>query len=363
MLPDCTSVSYRHVTIWVMSGTGNTLRVASWFREHASALGLSADLSLIAAGCRAPAAQTESDTLLALFYPTHGFTAPWLVLQFVARLPAGRGAPAVIVVTRGGTRFGNVNPPGLEGTAGYLVALLLAAKGYRVRGVTAIDMPCNWTACHSGLQPAKVANIVAKARPRTTAFARRVLAGQRCFGGSVSLLAGLLLLPVSVSYLVMGRFFLAKLFFASDRCTGCGACARNCPAGAILMLGRAKPRPYWTFGCEGCMRCMSFCPVAAVEAGHSWGVLLFLVSHTAVPAAVLGLVLGREAGGAALASAPLRVLVQYLYCLAAIAVAYRLFWFLIRRPALNRLFSYTTFTRLYRRYHEPETRLTDLTGP
>ncbi len=37
------------------------------------------------------------------------------------------------------------------------------------------------------------------------------------------------------------------------------------------------------------------------------------------------------------------------------AAAYALFWLLTRIPAVNAFFAYTTLTRAYRRYHEPDT--------
>ena len=35
--------------------------------------------------------------------------------------------------------------------------------------------------------------------------------------------------------------------------------------------------------------------------------------------------------------------------------AYALFWLVTRIPAVNAVFAYTTLTRAYRRYHEPDT--------
>ena len=125
------------------------------------------------------------------------------------------------------------------------------------------------------------------------------------------------------------------------------------------MLGRRRPRPYWTYYCESCMRCMSFRPERAVDAGHSWGALQLAL--TSIPVGTL--VLNRAAAvWPSLASSAERwqVLIQYLYSLLAMFLAYLLFSLLIRLRPINALFTVTTLTRIYRRCREPDTRVNDL---
>ena len=131
-----------------------------------------------------------------------------------------------------------------------IIGLILALKGYSVRGNLGLDMPSNWIAAHPGFGEASARAIIGRAEKRSGGFFGRVLAGSRSFNGLISFLAGLVVFPVSAAYLVLGRFFLAKLFFASNRCTGCEHCARNCPVGAIQMrdfpAGRKRPWASWT---------------------------------------------------------------------------------------------------------------------
>jgi hypothetical protein len=42
------------------------------------------------------------------------------------------------------------------------------------------------------------------------------------------------------------------------------------------------------------------------------------------------------------------------------AAAHWLFSLLLRVPFINNIFTYTTFTHISRRYHEPETKASDL---
>lgn len=349
-----------------MSGTGNSYRVACWLRDAgAEKEGPPPAIRRIELGSQPDPLAANGKTLTGIVTPTHGFTASWPVIRFVGRLPRGRGADAFCVATRGGIKAGRRFVPGVSGSATFVVALLLALKGYRVRGLRSIDMPSNWTACYSGPSPEKATAVIERARPRTREFMERILAGERVAfnpGNLYDLITGLLLLPISALYLPIGRFFLAKLFFANNRCIGCGSCSRNCPRQAIAMLGRKPPHPYWRMRCVSCMRCMSFCPRQAVEAGHSWAVLLAWITHIPVAVWTISWLAARFPALAPL-NAPWPLLAARLaYLYLSLWAAYGVFHLLVRIRAVNAFFTWSTFTRFYRRYHEPGTSVRDLTG-
>ncbi len=352
---------YRRAVYAYLSGTGNSFRAAEWMAGETRAAGVETRVVPIDR-FRADRDLAEGEgSLLGLLFPTHGFTTPWLVIWFALRLPRMKGLDAVVVPTRAGTRFGPVCLPGMEGTAGWLVSLILALKGCRIRGVMGLDMPSNWLALHPGLGKKSVEIITGRAREKAGRFIRLVLGGDTRYGGFVPLILGLVLLPVSAAYLLIGRFFLSKLFFADNRCNGCGMCAANCPAHAIRMWPRSRPRPYWTFSCESCMRCVAFCPERAVQAGHSWGVVLYFVAANASLMAALN----RLAPG--LISSDILngwtgTLIEYPFILLSLAISYAVFSLLVRIPPVNALFAWTTLTRFYRRTRDPETRLADLRG-
>lgn len=350
----------QRVLLYVMSGTGNTHRVARWMEAEARARGLAAELRPIRSHDFAADQPGRPGTLIGLLMPTHAFTAPWPAIRLALRMPRSTGAQAFVVATRGGTRLGARHFPGLEGTAGYLIAILLALKGYSVRGVLGLDMPANWIAAHPGFTRDAADSIISRAAPRASAFLGQLLDGRRRFGGWVPLALGLALIPVSVGYLLKGRFLLAKVFFADSRCTGCGQCARSCPHGAIRMIRLRAARPYWLYSCESCMRCMAYCPVRAVQAGHSWAVLLAWLCSLPVLTWLLPGLAPDSAWAAALRQPAVRRAVDYLASLAIIFAAYGIFHFAVRIPWINMLFAWTTLTRRFRRYHEPSTSLADL---
>jgi len=347
-------------TLYYLSGTGNSYRAANWLHEACNINGINSHLIPIQSSDPKVEIATGSESLVAFIYPTHGFTTPWLMLRSVSRLPSHTGTHAIVMATRAGTKFGKFFFPGLEGTAAYLIALILALKGYYVRGVMGLDMPSNWTALHPGFNPTDAQAIIDRSKPKALNFINNILLGKRQLRGLFPLLLGIALLPVSLGYLLIGRFFLSKLFFAASQCNGCGLCAQNCPAKAIIMRGKKNPRPYWTFSCESCMRCMNFCPSHAVEASHLLALIMFEITSIPVWMITLNWLAKQSPILAGINGAIPQFILQYIYILASIALTYALFSQLIRIPVINKLFTLATLTHYYRRYREPDTNLKDL---
>ncbi|MCJ7737992.1 MAG: EFR1 family ferrodoxin [Anaerolineae bacterium] len=268
---------YDSSALFLHSGTGNSLRVAMWMADIAREAGVPATVSASrGAAPEWPADEPPAGSgqlLVGLVLPTHGFTAPSGALRLAGSLPrvaiSGERCDAVVVATRGATRVAGIVIPGFEGGAALLCALILRLKGYRIRAAVGVDMPSNWTAIHSGMPADAVTEIRSRGRLQIDSLMATVLSGARVEPSALTALAALALLPVSVSYMLLGRRLLGKLFFASELCTGCGRCAARCSHNAIEMRGPAGGLcPVWTLRCESCMRCMAFCPAQSVEVSH-----------------------------------------------------------------------------------------------
>lgn len=94
---------------------------------------------------------------------------------------------------------------------------------------------------------------------------------------------------------------------------------------------------------------MNYCPNKAVEVSYPLAVAFYFVSVT-----ILGnLLADLEFAG---------LMVRYLFTIGAVYIAYWVFHLHLLNiiPLISRMFSVTTLTHYYRRYHEPQTKLSDM---
>lgn len=356
---------FKDLLIYFTSGTGNSYRVSRLVKQFAEEQGADARVIPIEQAAPESELRDSAESALGIVMPTHAFTAPWHMIKFVLRLPRRKDTRAFCVATRGGLKFGRVFTPGISGSGAFLIALILALKGYKLLGVMSVDMPSNWTSLHPGLGLKSSEAIKDRARSKTAWFADRVFSGGKVWltkNNLYEMTWAILLLPVSLGFLLMGRFFLAKLFFANNKCNSCGICADNCPVHAVRMYGKKKPWPFWSYHCESCMRCMNYCPQKAVEAGHSWAVILYFLTSSALFTYLIATLAGLVPALAELKGYWIESLMYLLFFYPALFVSYYLFYLLTRAPLLNAVFTYTTFTHIYRRYHDPETRVKELSA-
>jgi len=353
--------NYQNATIYFMSGTGNTYRVATWVGEEFKKNKIKFQIIPFEKSEPKKEVIPGEKTLLGLFLPTHGFTAPWVMIRFALNLPAGEGTHAIISATRGGTKLGNMFMPGFEGTAAYLLALILKIKGYKVRGVIGVDMPLNWTALVPGFSETTAEKMNTRQKPKVISFIGSILKSKKEFGAwsFVSLFLGLIILPFSLGYLLIARYFLSKLFFATSECNGCGVCATNCPASAIQMRGTSNPLPYWTFKCESCMRCMNYCPNQAIEASHLLAIGFYYLASIPAGLFVMNWLVKQLPLLLQINSSLFKTLLQYGYMLLTFVITYYVFHYLIKIKFFNKLFTFGTLTQYYRRYRQPGVKLND----
>ena len=356
---------YKHAIFYVMSGTGNTYRLACWMKEMASPFLADIKIVMIDEDNAGNEPIPSKETLVGVLFPAHGFMPPWSMIKFLLRIRRQKGIPVVCAATRGGILVGPRSIPGAAGLGTFLAAFLMMIKGYRPRALFSLDMPSNFINFHWGLHPNNIESISKRAKQKLRRLMTRILHGQRVYLTRNNLWEALWsigifwLIPIfPIVYLLIGKLFMAKVMFSNNLCVGCGRCARFCPNHAIEMrsVGKNK-RPYWTYHCEVCLRCMGYCSKRAVEAGHSWAVLLYFLSSIPVISYLLFKLHVNFPSMPALGCFFPYLTIYIIDCIAAIVISYLLFWYLMRIPAVNTIFTYTTLTRYYRRYHQPDTKV------
>lgn len=258
------AANYSHLIIYFFSGTGNSENVAQWMADIANKKGMEVSLINIGKTDRRQIQSPDPDALVAFVSPIHGFNYPPVMLNFLIHFPKGSNK-VLLLNTRAGMLIGKWITPGLTGIAFYFAALVLKLKGYSIRSMFPVDLPSNWISVHPGLNERTVKYLHERNREKVYCFARNVLAGGSDFRGVREIIQDMLIMPLSIGYYFVGRFFCAKTYYASSDCDNCGLCIKACPVKAIKIVDN---RPFWTFNCESCMHCMSNCPKKAIETAH-----------------------------------------------------------------------------------------------
>lgn len=360
---------YKKAWIYFMSGTGNSYRVGVWVHELCQREGIQSKIVPINAAKPRKDIEPSSNNLVILAYPTHGFLPPWSAIKFLFKLPRKKRTHVFCTPTRGSFYLGPLLIPGAAGLASFLPALVLPFKGYNVRGTMSVDMPANMISIHSRLSDKNIARIKTKAQKKVHVHLTRVLSGKWNWftpnnlyetAWCALLLRFWPLFPVL--YLLIGRFFMGKMMFANSDCLGCGLCVSSCPNHAVVMKGRKRPRPYWRYNCEDCLRCMNYCPQQAIEVGHSWGVALYFMAMFALPVTLFDIAARHLPFLDSIRNYSTVEILNAAYYYPVIIIAYFLFYQLIRWKPINLIFTWTTFTHIFRRFHDPETKVSDLQG-
>jgi Pyruvate/2-oxoacid:ferredoxin oxidoreductase delta subunit len=343
-------VTYTGVSIYYFSGTGNAKFAARQIQKNCEEEGLHTKVFNIAEQSH-ELESVEKDALLGFCFPTHGFNAPPIVINFLLNFPRGK-ANVFLLNTRAGLKMSKLHIPGIGGLALWLPALILLFKGYNPIGFRPLDMPSNWIPLHPGLKKHVIFSIHKRCSVTLKRFTDRLLSGKWVLNGFLWLPIDILLAPISIGYYWFGRFALAKSFFANSACNNCNICIEECPVNAII---EKDGRPFWTLNCESCMHCMNVCPHRAIETPHAYLLPLWWLAFSAAPIWIMKLLVKYEV-------IPITFYSQYIdliFYLIMIPVGFALFIYgyrflhwLLGFEFINKIITYTSLTHYswWRRY-------------
>lgn len=333
--------SIRKLKIFFFSGTGNAKQIAKWFAESAIKKGIDCRLFNIAKTDIKSIPLLDPEDLIFIISPVHGFNFPKITLDFIASFPDGKNN-IVLMNTRAGMKIGHWVTPGLTGVGFFLSSFILKRKGYKIKGKIPFDMPSNWISIHPALNE-KTTNFIYKTNYyRVKKHAAKLLAGETDCPAHRDLIQDTLISPVSLTYYVVGRFFLAKSFYASGACNHCGLCEKMCPVKAI---NNSKKQPFWTFRCESCMKCMNICPKQAIETTHGLWIILFILGSS-----ISGLISSFLPFLAQ--SALFQITILSIILIILLSILYRIQHLLLKNKYFSKLIAFTSLThyRFWGRY-------------
>ena len=350
-------MKYDQLIIYYFSGTGNAKNAARWIIQVAEEQGINTRLVNIDRFEEIEVPDLTEKTLIGFCSPTHGFNMPPIVLRFIRRFPRVRNSDAFILNTRGGLKLYKLFLPGLSGLAQILTAFVLSLKGFLIVGMQPLDLPSNWLILHPALREKVVNSIYQRCHWIVDDFALRVLGGKRKYKALLSLPFDIAVIPISLGYYLIGRFFLAKTLIATDACDNCEKCMNQCPVEAIKMVNN---RPFWSYHCESCMRCVHSCHVRAIETTHSFSTSLIIISSLVISPLMIAILdhLGVwEWIKQSVITENIWSLVDAFIFLVFVFLSYRVLHFLMRYRFINRIIAYTSFShyRFWRRYKAPKT--------
>jgi Pyruvate/2-oxoacid:ferredoxin oxidoreductase delta subunit len=345
--------SYTNLIIIYYSGTGNARRTSEWIAARAKELGLNTFVLPFYKYLKDPPVIPEGKTLVGFCSATHGFNMPHHFLKLIFGFKAYPKSDVFIVNTRAGMKLSKFFLPGLSGLAQILPAAMLRLKGYHVVAMQPVDLPSNWISLHPGLKSTVVHSMVNHWKAKTGRFTDKILSGKRSYlPALISLPADILIIPIGLGYYFVGRFILAKSFYATDLCNDCMLCIKACPNNALVLKDN---RPYWKMSCESCMHCMNFCPQRAIETNHNWFIpLIWVVAVFINPLIAERAMMGLQAHIPSLAflGKAITMALQVGITLGLFWGTYYLVHYLMHFTFMKKLMRYTSITRFafWRRY-------------
>lgn len=245
--------------IYVFSGTGNTMRICSLYKEEFERCGVETTLYPLRSDMSDLPDPTAFDHV-GFAYPIHAFNAPEIMLTMAKKIKTVPHKEFFILKSSG-------EPLKINNISSLRFVDLLEKKGYVLKSEYHYVMPYNMIFRHTDREAVRMLDT---AKALCPIEAREVLGGKehklpRVFLGRW--IARLFRIE-HIAMRVNGRWFKVK----AKKCLLCRKCEKACPTGNIRIDEEGK----FSFGknCIMCTRCSFHCPTDAFKIGilNAWRV-------------------------------------------------------------------------------------------
>jgi len=234
--------------IFYFSATGNSLQIA---RNIADELENGVLLSMATCISSKPVGGLSES--IGFIFPVYFNGLPKLVKCFIEKLIISPETYCFAIATSGGTRSNALG----------MIDDILIPKGVRLSFADEIKMPGNYIISHDSPHTPEVERLVTDASIRTKTIAKAIVNQE--FQPALPK-AKLWSKIINNRFLYKNAHKSDEKFTATDKCVGCGLCAKVCPVHNIKMENQ---RPCWQHSCEQCLACIHWCPCEAIEYGKN----------------------------------------------------------------------------------------------
>ena len=233
--------------IYWFSGSGNSYHVAKTLQE-----GLE-DVEIVPVA-QAVKGDIQLSSKTGLVFPVYAWGPPVIVSKFIEKLPSDQPDYLFAVATCGGA----------PGSSMAITRKMLKRRGLDLSASFTVNMVENYPPMGGAPVEEKQLKVNDTAEGKIAEIVSRI-DNNACgdFGKK------------SFIYSIMGpiayHFFTWALskhksskFYADDKCTSCGICAKICPVDNVKMV---DGKPTWGNRCEQCFACFHWCPEESVQHG------------------------------------------------------------------------------------------------
>lgn len=235
--------------IFYFSGTGNSRFIAKCISERFGDSFIEINSELIENGL---SFDLKDDERIGIVAPVYWYGLPKIIMDFVGKLKLNNYKSQYIYcfATYGGS----------AGKFAEQLEKMLKARGYILKGKYGVKMADNYIL---GYTPASLEEQIKtnnEAVKIMKSYLYRIEARECCD----LIKRGAMAFVSPMIRPIYEKGDLSKKFYATDKCTSCGLCSKNCPCGAISLV---DGKPVWNDKCSQCVRCIHSCPSRAIEYG------------------------------------------------------------------------------------------------